>query len=124
MSNINVQAENVAKRVDAVAVGFDPSTIITILNFVLPLLSNCGVKNSSSKPEDVRDYVVSEHEKNPAKLRKRVARRVRGEAEQEMTKEQSLTLADAVIAEVMNPTSDDNQLSEFIVESQTLDPTV
>jgi hypothetical protein len=124
MSNVQTQAENVAKRVDAVAVGFDPLTIITILNLVLPLLSNCGVKNSSPKPEDVRDYVVSENEKNPDKLRKRIARRIRGEAEQEMTKAQSLTLADAVIAETINPTSDDSQLSEFIVESQTLDPTV
>jgi hypothetical protein len=122
MSNVQTQSENVAKRVDAQAMGFDPLTIITILNVVLPLLSNCGVKNSSPKPEDMRDYVAKENARNPEQLRKRIARRIRGESDEPLTKEQSLVLADAVVQEALNPTSNDEAINEFVVECKALDP--
>lgn len=96
---IEEQAKRVAARVDADAVGFDPLTIITIFTTILPLLSQCFGRNDEPDPAKVNAAVKKRHEQNPVALRRRTARRIRGEAKEPMTKEQSLQLADAVIAE-------------------------
>lgn len=96
---IQKQAERVAARVDAQSVGFDPATIIMILSTVLPLILKCFQKNDEPNPAQVNAAVKRQYESAPGVLRRRTARRIRGEAEQPMTKAQSFELADAVIAE-------------------------
>lgn len=125
-SEIRYQAENVASRVPE-SVGLDPLTIITILTQILPLLNNCGVKRASARPEDLRAYVTERYNaggKSRESLRKAIGRRVRGEADHPLTKEQSLIMADAIIEETMYPCSDDNALALFSAECMALDPTV
>lgn len=125
-SEIRYQAENVASRVPE-SVGIDPLTIITILTQILPLLSNCGMKRSSAKPEDIRAYVTDRYnagDRARESLRKSIARRVRGEADHPLSKEQSLIIADAIIEETMYPCSDDNALALFTAECAALDPSV
>lgn len=88
-------AERIASKVPE-SVGFDPITIITILTTVLPMIMTCFNKETQSA-SDIQAKVKEFHDSNPRKLRIRTARRVRAEAEESMTKEQSFVLADAII---------------------------
>lgn len=93
------QAEKIAARVDASAVGFDPITIITIITQVLPLIMQCFARNDEPNPAQVSAEVRAQNARAPKQLRKRTARRIRGDADQPMTREESFALAEAVIAE-------------------------
>lgn len=101
METLSRQAEQAAARVDANAVGFDPITILTILNQVLPILASCWNRDSKANAADPYANLRSFHEKNPGGLRKKVARRIRGEATEKMEKWQSLQLADGVIQQAL-----------------------
>lgn len=105
-ATIQSQAEKVAARVDANAVGFDPITIITILSTVLPLILKCFQKNDEPDPAQVNAAIKKQHESAPGVLRRRTMRRIRGEADQPMTKDQAYKLADAVIAEACEADSE------------------
>lgn len=91
------QAELTAQRVDAAAVGFDPATILSILMQVLPLLVGCFTRNSDPAETSARFRAYATN--HPTECRRRTARRIRGEADEPMTREQSFALADAVIAQ-------------------------
>ena len=101
MDRIRKQAELAAARVDSQAVGIDPITIITIFSTVFPSIVSCWNRMNTNQHETTSDRVREFHESNPAQLRKKTARRIRGEADQPMEKWQSLLLADAVIAQAI-----------------------
>lgn len=98
MTETERQAVRVAARVPA-TVGFDPATVISLLVTVLPMILKCFNKNDETDPAKINAAVKRQNESAPAVLRRRTARRIRGEADQPMSKEQSFTLAEAVIAE-------------------------
>lgn len=102
---IELQARACAARVPA-NVGLDPVTVITIMTTVLPLLMNCFQRHDEPSPAAMRDNIKEQHERAPQVLRRRTARRIRGEAEQPMTRDQSYALADAVIAEAVQSADD------------------
>ncbi|CAB4144914.1 hypothetical protein UFOVP466_86 [uncultured Caudovirales phage] len=95
---LDEQARACAARVPN-NVGFDPITIVTILTQVLPLLMSCFQRNDEPSPAAMRAEVKAQQVRAPEQLRRRTARRIRGDADVPMTKTESLMLADAVIAE-------------------------
>lgn len=109
---IESQARNVASRVPN-SVGFDPATILMILTTVLPLLAKCFGRNDESDPTKMKAEIATQNERAPEQLRRRTARRIRGDADHPMTKPQSFALADAVIAEAVE--SDDEAVASFAV---------
>lgn len=104
--NLKQQAELAAARVDAESVGLDSFTIITILSTVLPLLTQCWNRNDEPNATLSAANLRRYHDAHPEQLRKRTARRIRGEADEPMTKVQSLALADAVIAQALEADED------------------
>ena len=106
ISSLEIQAKAAADRVDANAVGFDLITILTIITTVLPLLMSCFNKNDEPNPSLVAVSLKRYHDAHPEALLRRTARRVRAEADEPMTKEQSLLLADAVIAQALSVDAD------------------
>lgn len=101
MKTLNEQAQLAADRVDAAGVGLDPFTIITILTTVLPILTSCWNKNDEPNPELSARNLRRYHDAHPKQLLKRTARRIRAEATEPMTKDQSFALAEAVIAQAL-----------------------
>lgn len=100
MNEIDLHAQRCAARVPA-NVGFDPVTIIAIITQVLPLLISCFNRNDEPNSADVRREVMHQNDKAPKRLRRRMARRIRGESDEPMSKDQSFALAEAVIEEVI-----------------------
>ncbi len=101
MKTLNEQAQLAANRVDATAVGLDPFTILTIVTQVLPILTSCWNKNDEPNPELSARNLKRYNDAHPKQLLKRTARRIRAEATEPMTKEQSFALAEAVIAQAL-----------------------
>jgi len=97
---IEQRAARVAARVPE-NVGFDPVTVITILTTVIPLISQCFGRNDESDPDRISEAVMRQNESAPHRLRVRTARRIRGEADHPMTKQQAFALAEAVIEDVI-----------------------
>ena len=106
MTETEKQAVRVAARVPEAA-GLDPVTVITILTTVLPMILKCFNKNDETDPAKINAAVKRQNDSAPAVLRRRTARRIRGEADHPMSKEQSFTLAEAVIAEVCEANESD-----------------
>lgn len=113
--SIETRAKSVASRVPP-TVGIDPVTILTILTTVLPLLMKCFQRNDEPNPAAMRANIKGQHERAPEQLRRRTARRIRGEADEPMTKAQSFTLADAVIAEACE--ADETAVASFAAACQ------
>lgn len=123
-SELEHQADVIGARLTE-SMSLDPLLIFSILTQVLPLLMNCGVKSASPKPEDIRDMVTERYNKggkSRQRLRNSIARRVRGEADQSVSKDEAFQIADAIIQETMFPTSDDNALTRLVDECASLDP--
>lgn len=101
-ANLDDQAAKAAERVDTTKVGFDPFTILTILTQVLPLLAQCWNRNdepnATMSAVNLRRYNAS----HPQQLLRRTARRIRAEAVQGMSKEDSFELARAVIEQALD----------------------
>ena len=106
MTETEKQAVRVAARVPE-TVGFDPATVVMILTRVLPMILSCFNKNDETDPAKINAAVKRQNDSAPAVLRRRTARRIRGEATEPMTREQSFTLAEAVIAEACEATESD-----------------
>ena len=106
ISSLEIQAKAAADRVDANAVGFDPLTILTIITTILPLLMNCFNRSDEPNPSMVKASFKRYHDAQPELLRRRTARRIRAEADEPMTKDQSFALADAVIAQALSADDD------------------
>lgn len=95
------QARLAAERIDPAAMAMDPVTIIAIITQVLPVIASCFSRNDSPDPAMAAERFHAAYEDNPKKLRKRLARRVRAESDEPMTKEQSFILADAIIQQML-----------------------
>lgn len=108
--DINIRANSIANRLGS-GFGIEPVTIIAIITQVLPLLISCFKRNDEPDPQQVKAAVAKMHERNPEQLRRRTARRIRGEADQPMTKAQSFALADATIAECLE--ADEGEVAAF-----------
>lgn len=106
ITHLELQAKAVADRLDPATVGFDPITIVTIITTILPLLMNCFNRSDEPNPSMVKASFKRYHDAHPDLLRRRTARRIRGEADEPMTKEQSVLLADAVIAQALSVDAD------------------
>lgn len=104
-------AERCAARIPVGEMRFDPTTIMLIFTQVIPLLMNC-LQNRVSEPDpaEMRSYIRTENAKRPKKLRKRIAGRIRGKAEEPMSVEESLQLAEAVITEAEATEDDDTEI--------------
>jgi len=102
METLARQAEQAAARVDSNAVGLAPITILAILTQVLPMIAACWNRDSTANAADPFENLRTFHEKNPGGLRRKVARRIRGEATEKMEKWQSLQLADGVIQQALS----------------------
>jgi hypothetical protein len=91
-------ASRAADRVDAAKYGIDPITIVTILTQVLPLLMSCWKRNELIANEPApRSVLEDAYKKHPESMIRRTARRIRGEADEPMSKAMSFDLAKAVI---------------------------
>ena len=95
------QARLTAERIDPTEMMMDPVTIIAIITQVLPVIASCFSRNDSPDPAMAAERFHAAYEDNPKKLRKRLARRIRAEADQPMTKEQSFVMADAIIQQML-----------------------
>lgn len=110
MSNeIDVQARRVAARVPE-TVGFDPVILISLITTILPLLMSCFNRNDEPDPAKMRENIRGQNERAPERLRRRTARRIRGESEENLSKAQAFALAEAVIAEALD-TDDSTMVS-------------
>lgn len=100
--SLKTQAELAAQRVNEDNVSFDPLTIITIITQVLPLIAQCWNRNDSPDPAESKARLAKYHEQHPEACLKRTARRIRAEADQRMTKAESIELAKAVIEQALS----------------------
>ena len=101
-ATLKMQAAHTAARVNSAKVGFDPLTILTILQTVLPLLVQCWNKNDEPNAAMSAANLKRYNDAHPQALLKRTARRIRAEADQPMTKDASFELARAVIAQALD----------------------
>ena len=99
-------AAETADRIDPTAMALDPVTIIAIITQVLPIIASCFTRNDSPDPAMAAIRFHAAHESHPNRLRKRLARRVRAEADEPMSKEQSFLMADAIIAQMLETPDD------------------
>ena len=95
------QARLTAERIDATNMMMDPITIVSIITQVLPIIASCWTRNDSPDPAYAAEKFREAYTDNPKKLRKRLARRIRGEADHPMDKGQSFVLADAIIQQML-----------------------
>jgi len=123
-TELDITSEAIAARLPA-SVGLDPVLILSILSQILPLLTNCGANRAEGDPEKISEFVrdrVARGPKSHEKLRRNIARRVRGQATETLTVDQSLTMADAIIAEAMDPVLSVAAQHNLLTECQALDP--
>lgn len=101
MQAVNQQAEAVAGRVDPVQFGMGPLTILGIITQVLPLVIACWNRNDEPNPSLSAANFRRYYKSKPEQCLRRTARRVRADATQPMTKEQSFMLAQAIIDQAL-----------------------
>lgn len=101
MSSLETSATRMAARVDSSQFGMDPITIAALFLQVLPVVVQCFRRNDVGSPDFIRAEVERMERKDPKTLRRRLARRIRGEADVPMSKEQSFLLAEAMIEETL-----------------------
>lgn len=99
MGNLEIQARGAAARVDAVALGMNPAVVLTLFNMIIPMLTGCLTRNIEPDPSMAAITLRERYAKNPDKLRRSAARRIKFESDEPLTREQSLALADAAIAQ-------------------------
>lgn len=94
-------AEKIVSRIDTVRVGLEPSVIIALL---LPLFQRwlqCLWDNDDTAPAHVKARIQHMHEKNPERLRRRVARSVYRQHSGRLSDFTCNAIADATIAEIL-----------------------
>lgn len=98
--NPDEQAQKIAARVDAQAVGFDPITILTIIGGVISILVNCW-----RLQHPTADYALAalldENSRRPKRLLKRVKRRVKKASTEDLSDDQAEAIAHAIIDEAV-----------------------
>ncbi len=106
-SALSVQAKAIADRVDVEKVGFDPFTILAIIQQVLPMLLRCFDGSTAiDDPNTVTARLQILHDRNPETLLRRTARRIRGEADEPMSRQASFELARATIEQALSVPDD------------------
>jgi len=95
-------ASRAAARIDAAKYGIDPLTIITILTQVLPLVLSCWKRNDVQGDPSPRLALQEAYADHPETLIRRTARRIRGEADEPMSKAMSFDLAKAIIEQTLD----------------------
>ena len=103
MSNLKIQAEAAASRVDESEVGIDPITIITIITTVLPLLIKCFSKNDEPDEAETRAAVVKANDRNPRQLERRTTQAVMRE-NRTLTRSQAKAIGQAIIEQTIEMT--------------------
>ena len=99
-------AERIAERIDygklndGQSVVIEKALAVSIFTFLLPVFMNC-LTNEEPSMAPLHARVKEANDRNPLGLRRRTARRIRGDAVQPMTRPQSFLLADALIAEAL-----------------------
>ena len=106
-SHLSVQAKAIADRVDPEKVGFDPFLILQILTQVLPMLLRCFDGSTAiDDPNTVTTRLQAMHDRNPEALLRKTARRIRGEADEPMSRAASFELARATIEQALSVPDD------------------
>jgi len=114
---LDEQVELASTRVDAVKVGLDPITIITILTAVLPQILSCFMDNDDVSASTTQARVKKLYEANPKRMLRRTKlavekehkRTQRSKPKSERTKltdEQAEALALAIIEQTIAEDSD------------------
>ena len=99
---------------------FDPVTILTIFTTILPLLMTC-LKQEEPTPAEMRTY-IREGASTPKKrkrLNTRIAGRIRGAADEPMSREEARQLADSVIDESLNGDTTDDDVMQLVAACET-----
>ncbi len=96
------QAKLAAARVDQTQMMMDPATIVAIITQVLPIIASCFGRNQSADPVEAAERFREYYKKDPKGMRKKLARRIRAEADQPMSKEESFALADGIIWQMLS----------------------
>ena len=104
MSNLRIQAEAAASRVDPDEVGLDPVLILTIITMVLPFLADCFRRNDENDAEEVKAAVVRANERNPRQLLRRTTTAVMRQ-DRSLSRSQASVLAEAIIEQAIESTS-------------------
>ena len=105
-SSTQIYAERIAERIDydklndGQSVVIQKSLAVSIFTFLLPAIMTCLTSEEPSAAT-IHARVKEAHGRNPLGLRRRTARRIRGDAVQPITRPQSFILADALIAEAL-----------------------
>lgn len=102
----------IADRAVSSGVGLDPVTVLKIVQFVLPMLIRCFGGDDQPDPAQVRATLLEQNERQPRRLRRRTAAKIMRESDKPLTKEQAMTLAEAVIAESIE--QDDDAVTGFV----------
>lgn len=105
-SSLKLSIEQATARVDAVALGMSPVIIGIIFDQIVPILIGC-LRNWLEKPTpaQMQALVASEYANNPDGVLRKTARRIRGESDIPMTKQQSRVLAKAAIDQMVESQS-------------------
>lgn len=86
--------------------GFDPATITLLITTILPEILGCLFDNDDRTPDTYQDRVRAMNAKNPSRLLRRTALRVKREAlrkdRQRIDYDQAEVIAEAMIAEAMS----------------------
>lgn len=106
MNNVDLSVQQVVNRVDPTEAALPADLIDSLVGIVLPMLSDCFHRQSGATAEEAHAAFVKANAENPQKMLRRAAYQVRMQARREgrkITKEQSVVLARAIIAEACEP---------------------
>lgn len=102
MSELKRHAAEAAQRVDPQVAQMNPIIIGIIFDQIIPILIGClrGWLEKPS-PAEMQALVAREYQRNPDGVLRKTARRIRGESDVPMTKDQSRVLAKAAIQQMI-----------------------
>lgn len=95
-------AELTAARVDESQMMMDPGVVVAIITQVLPIIAGCFSRKYSPDPAYAAETFREMYATDPHKLRKKLASRIRSQADQPMSKSQSFILAEAIIQQMLD----------------------
>lgn len=94
-------AEKTAARIDKTAMALEYDVILAILNQLYPIIAGCFTRKNSPDPAYAAEKFREMYARNPHKLRKQLASRIRSQADEPMSKEQAVMLAEAIIQQML-----------------------
>jgi len=124
MTTFRELAEKTAASVDPAILSFDPISLIAFFIKVLPILTSCwtSVVNDTASPDDIDKTALARlrgaNKRNREGLVKKTARRIRAEADEPMTKQDSFILAKAAIDQAL--TIDESSASKLCAAANSM----